>query len=113
MDTKTYHLNSGNYDWAFITITRGINSDQAFLISIHSSYGSWAFIWNQPGEDYIKFLETADKYYTFNKLSNTKKLSINWKYRDSVERKEWTEYENFYEKFWPKLIEALKKGVQK
>ena len=87
-------------DWAIICV----DDSHGVLVMIHSSYGSWAFNWSSIGDDYIKFLETSDVHYTFNKFSNSLRLSASQK----IQKREKIDYEFFYNTFWKMLIEKLK-----
>lgn len=99
-ETKTILLRNKS-DWAFIAV----NLTFGVTLMINSSYGSWAFTWSDPGQDPIGFLESADVFYTFGKLSNGMRLSLPNKYIERERRS----YDDFYGKFWRSMIEELKK----
>lgn len=96
-------MNGG--DWAFITIAK-TDKSQAFLIMIHSVYGSWSYIWSQPGDDFISFIQRIDVNYTFIKFSNVLRMGGS----NRLQKIERERYHCFYNIFWPLLIKELKEN---
>lgn len=84
-----------------ITITEKFG----LTVQVHSSYGNWSYTWSQPGENPIKFLETANPDYTFQKFSNSIRLGASGR----IQKREYVSYLDFYNKFWNLMIEELKK----
>lgn len=101
MKSKTFLLKEKG-DWALVSVS----FDPGVTVMINSSLGAWCFTWGQPGEDPVRFLEEADVWYTYGKFSNTMKLGLpkRWQ-KQELE----SHYKFFYEKFWKKIIEELKK----